>query len=168
MAAPAEQVRQGMLELLPRLRRFARALAGQAADADDLVQTTIERALRAADQWRPGTRLDSWMFRIMKNCWIDQARANASRARVLAPEEAGEHAATDGEAAIQAHLEARAVQRAMAALPDEQRIAVALVLVDGLAYKEAAEVLDIPIGTLTSRLARGRAAIEAATQGGAS
>jgi len=148
-----------MVELLPRLRRFARALARDGADADDLVQLTVERALGRADQWTAGTRLDSWMFRIMKNAWIDEARARQRRGRVFAPAEAGEQVGDEGAAGIERGLEAAAVAREIARLPEDQRLAVALVLVEGLSYREAAEVLEIPEGTLTSRLVRGRNAV---------
>ena len=147
--------------LLPRLRRFARALAHAPADADDLVQLTVERALTRRDQWRPGTRLDSWMFRIMKNAWIDEARARSRQGGLFAPAEAGERVGDDGAKAMETRLAAAEVERAMARLPDEQRLAVALVLVEGLSYEEAAEVLEIPAGTLTSRLVRGRMALVA-------
>lgn len=144
--------------LLPRLRRFGRALARDSADADDLVQTALERALKARGQWVPGTRLDSWMLRIMRNCWIDETRSRTRRARRQAPEEdgldVGDPAANPEQAAAM-----RDVDRAMAALPEQQREVIALVLVEGLAYREAADVLDIPIGTLTSRLTRGRQAL---------
>jgi len=150
-----------MVELLPRLRRLGRVLARAPADADDLVQLTVERALARRAQWRAGTRLDSWMFRIMKNAWIDESRARARRGDVFAPGEEGERAGADGAAAMEARLTAREVESAMARLPPDQRIAVALVLVEGLSYQEAAEVLEIPPGTLTSRLVRGRAALMA-------
>jgi len=150
-----------MVELLPRLRRLGRVLARAPADADDLVQLTVERALARRAQWRAGTRLDSWMFRIMKNAWIDESRARARRGDVFAPEEEGERAGADGAAAMEARLTAREVESAMARLPPDQRIAVALVLVEGFSYQEAAEVLQIPPGTLTSRLVRGRAALMA-------
>jgi len=148
-----------IVDLLPRLRRLARALARSPADADDLVQLAVERGLARRDQWRPGTRLDSWMFRIMKNAWIDETRARSRRSAVLAPEEDGARVGYDGAGAMGARLEARAVEAAMARLPEEQRLAVALVLVEGLSYGEAAEVLEIPPGTLTSRLVRGRMAL---------
>ena len=154
-----------IVDLLPRLRRLARALTRDVADADDLVQATVERALVHQGQWRPGTRLDSWMFRIMKNAWIDETRTRRRRSVVLAPEEQGEHVGHDGAAAMQARLEASDVERAMARLPDEQRLAVALVLVEGLSYKDAAEVLEVPQGTLTSRLVRGRMALVAELEG---
>src|SRR5687767_10885112 len=90
-----EPVRRQIVELLPRLRRLARVLARDHADADDLVQLTVERALARSGQWAPGTRLDSWMFRIMKNAWIDESRARSRRARVFAAPEAGEHVGDD-------------------------------------------------------------------------
>ena len=148
-----------LLTLLPRLRRFARALARDSADADDVVQTALERALKAQGQWTPGTRLDAWMMKIVRNCWIDEARSRARRARTFAPEEAGERVGADGHRDIERRVELHAVDRAMDALPPEQREAIALVLVEGLAYREAAAVLEIPIGTLTSRLTRGRQAL---------
>ena len=156
-----------IVELLPRLRRLARVLARDPVDADDLVQATVERALVHQDQWRPGTRLDSWMFRIMKNAWIDESRARNRRGKVFAPEEQGASVGLDGAAAMENRLAAADVEKAMGRLPDDQRLAVALVLVDGLSYKEAAEVLEVPQGTLTSRLVRGRAALLADLQGGA-
>jgi RNA polymerase sigma-70 factor (ECF subfamily) len=157
---PAEQqFRAELVNLLPRLRRFARALARHREDADDLVQAALERALTRREQWTPGTRLDSWMFKIINNAWIDEVRSRARRDALFAPEEEGE-----GVGAPQAGspVDAIAVRRAMALLNDDQRAAVGLVLVEGLSYKEAAEVLGIPIGTLTSRLARAREQLQAA------
>jgi len=145
--------------LLPRLRRFARSLTYDHADADDLVQLSLERALNARAQWQPGTRLDSWMYRIMKNAWIDETRARSRRRRTFATAEAGAHVGVDARPALEARIEVGHVERAMARLPDEQRLAVALVLVEELSYKEAAAVLDVPMGTLTSRLVRGRQAL---------
>jgi len=168
MSQSLAQTQEQLIELLPRLRRFARTLAHNPHDADDLVQVAIERALMRLDQWRPGSRLDSWMFGIIKNAWIDEVRSRRRRQSVLAPEEAGEHVA---DFASEAHIHRLSLEAALAQLPDEQRLAVALVLVEGLAYKEAAEVMDVPIGTLTSRLARGREALEnllGGKEGGAS
>jgi len=158
MSHSAEAVRQQLVELLPRLRRFARSLAKSPHDADDLVQLAVERALLRLDQWRPGSRLDSWMFGIIRNAWIDETRSRRRRDSVFEPEEAGEHVA---DAASEAHIHRLSVEAALARLPGEQREVVALVLIEGLAYKEAAAVLDVPIGTVTSRLARGREALEA-------
>jgi len=151
-------MREELVALLPRLRRFGRAVTRHREDADDLVQIAVERALLRADQWQPGTRLDSWMFRIMQNAWIDEMRSRTRRSEIFAPEEEGEHV---GVSPTDAHIEALAVRKAIAQLGDDQRIVVGLVLVEGLPYKEAADVLDIPIGTLTSRLARARETLQA-------
>ena len=154
-----------LIDLLPRLRRFARSLARNADDADDIVQLGLERALRSRERWQVGTRLDAWMFAIVRNVWIDESRRRTRHAKVLAPPEAGEHVGTDPRPGIEARMTARAVERALQQLPDEQREAVALVLIDGLPYREAAEVLGIPQGTLTSRLGRGRLALIALIEG---
>jgi len=148
-----------LLTLLPRLRRFARALARDAADADDLVQAALERALRAREQWAPGTRLDSWMMRIVRNCWIDETRSRTRRARTFVPEEEGALVGADSHRDIEMRVEMHDVDRAMNSLSADQREVIALVLVEGLAYREAADLLDIPMGTLTSRLTRGRQAL---------
>lgn len=150
---------QAVLDMLPRLRRFAIGLAGSAADGDDLCQMTIERALSRRDQWQEGTRLDSWMYRIMRNIRIDEARAVKRRMQTFVEEDAGLSVGGDGgqEAAVELSL----IDRAMARLPEEQREAVLLVMVDGYAYKEAAEIVGCPVGTLNSRLVRGRDALMA-------
>jgi RNA polymerase sigma-70 factor (ECF subfamily) len=150
-----------IVALLPRLRRFGRVLAHDPADADDLVQLTVERALTRRHQFRPGTRLDSWMFGIMRNAWIDETRVRRRRSAVLAPAEAGEHVGDAGAADLEARLAAREVEQAVAALPDDQRIAVGLVLVEGFSYKDAAQVLKVPLGTLASRIVRARMALMA-------
>jgi RNA polymerase sigma-70 factor (ECF subfamily) len=159
---PADEVRSQLGELLPRLRRFARVITRNVQDADDLVQSAVEKALARAEQWRPGSRMDSWMFGIMKNAWIDEIRARRRRERVHAPEEAG---LAVGDRSAESRDIALSVQAAMARLPEDQRLAVALVLIEGLSYKDAAETLGIPIGTLTSRLARGREALQALLDG---
>ena len=157
MSQSVEQIRDQLVAVLPRLRRFARALSRNPHDADDLVQVAVERALLHLDQLRPGTRLDSWMFGIIRNAWIDETRSRRRRDRVIAPEELGEHVA---DAASETHIQRLSLAAALERLPEEQRLAVALVLVEGLSYKEAAAVLEVPIGTVTSRLARGREALE--------
>ena len=152
-----QTIPEQIVALLPRLRRFARNLTRNPHDADDVVQIGVERALARLDQWRSDARLDSWMFKIVRNAWIDEVRARGRRDRIFLNEEAGENIGTDS---MERETERLSVQAAMARLPEDQRVAVSLVLVEGLPYKEAAEVLDIPIGTLTSRLARGRLALQ--------
>jgi len=151
-----------LVALLPRLRRFARSLTRDVADADDLVQIAVERALKRQEQWKAESNLASWMFTLMKNAWIDEARARGRRAAVLSPPEHGDHVADDAAADPVVRT---AVQRAMETLPDDQRLAVALVLVEGLSYAEAADVMGVPAGTLTSRLVRGRMALMAQLDG---
>lgn len=167
MTSAADQTRSAIVAMLPRARRFARALAGQAGDADDIVQIAMERALMRMYQYQPGTRLDSWVLSIVRNAWIDEVRSRARRGKVFAPAELGEQVGSDGEAEMHAKLEAEDVYSAMRKLPEEQREAVALVCVEGLAYREAAETLGVPIGTLTSRLARGREALQLMLEGAA-
>jgi RNA polymerase sigma-70 factor, ECF subfamily len=158
MDIPADPIREGLIALLPRLRRFGRVLAHQQDDADDLVQVAIERALRHARQWQPGTRLDLWVMGIMRNAWIDELRGRKRQRALFAPAEAGEQVGANTMKSVTTALD---VEEAMARLPEDQRMAIALVLVEGFSYREAAELLEIPIGTLTSRLARGRATLQA-------
>jgi len=153
-----EEVRRQIVALIPRLRRFARTITRNVHDADDLVQLSIERALLRYSQWRPESRFESWMFGIMRNAWIDEVRSRGRRDRVFLPEEMGEHVA---DRASESQLRQLSIQRAVAALPEEQRLVIALVLIEGLSYQETADALDIPIGTVTSRLARGREALQA-------
>ena len=145
--------------MLPRLRRFARGLTQSPADADDLCQMTLERALKARHQWQEGTRLDAWVYRIMRNQWIDESRARTRRGQTFVPEDEGLDIAAPGAAEAETLVELGNVSRALGRLPDEQREAVVLVLVEGFAYKEAAEIVGVPQGTLTSRLGRGREAL---------
>ncbi|HEY6869593.1 MAG TPA: sigma-70 family RNA polymerase sigma factor [Novosphingobium sp.] len=154
-------IRRQIVSLLPRLRRMAWSIARDASDCDDLLQRTVERALARADGWQDGTRLDLWMLRIMKNIWIDEIRARKRWGRVIEPglpdEEPG-----DGGAAAEDLLDAAELSRLRSlveSLPEEQRLAIKLVLLGGCSYTEAAAILEIPEGTLTSRLARGRAAL---------
>lgn len=155
-------MRRRLCELLPRLRRFARGLTGDAQDADDVVQTALERALARSAQFREEHAygehgLEAWVFGIVRNAWLDEARARQRRGRVLVPEALGEHV---GETPFEGRDTAMSVETAMTRLPEEQRAAVMLVLVEGLAYREAAAALEVPVGTLTSRLARARMALQ--------
>jgi RNA polymerase sigma factor (sigma-70 family) len=155
----SETFESELTQLLPRLRRFAFALSRNGADADDLAQTTVERALRSRDQWQPGTRLDSWLYRIMRNLWIDTVRARGRRDRHEAPEDAAKDVGDDPREAMHASMELQRAMSAMERLPDEQREVVALILIEGFGYREVSEMLDLPIGTVSSRLVRGRMAL---------
>jgi RNA polymerase sigma factor (sigma-70 family) len=140
------------------MRRFASGLTRNLPEGDDLCQMTIERALRSRAQWQAGTRLDSWMYRIMRNIWIDEGRATMRRMQTFADPDEG---LTVGASGGQERVELSDVDRALAKLPDEQREAVLLVMVEGYSYKEAAEIAGCPVGTLNSRLVRGRDALMA-------
>lgn len=160
MDASVDTIRGQIAALVPRLRRFALSVTGNRADADDLVQDTLERALRHLDQWQEGTRLDSWMFRIAQNLFIDARRAARRKRAVFVDVGAGNvDAGYDGERVAEAHMAWRETCVALSTLPEEQRSVIALVLIDGMSYRDAANVLGVPIGTLTSRLARGRDAL---------
>jgi RNA polymerase sigma-70 factor (ECF subfamily) len=139
------------------MRRFAIGLSRSAADGDDLCQATIERALVNRGKWQEGTRLDSWMYTMMRNIWIDEQRARHRRGQTFVAEDAGMAVGAAG--AQESAVELSNVDRALSRLPDEQREAVLLVMVEGYAYKEAAEIIGCPVGTLNSRLVRGRDAL---------
>jgi RNA polymerase sigma-70 factor (ECF subfamily) len=154
-----------LIAILPRLRRFGRGLTGSAVEADDLVQAACERALSRAHQFQEGTRFDSWMFRIVQTIWIDQLRARDIRREEA--EEEGAHVGTDEpERRAEARLALEEVRAALAELSPEQRAALLLVTVDGLSYKEAAAVAEVPVGTIMSRLARARVALLGRLEGG--
>jgi RNA polymerase sigma factor (sigma-70 family) len=157
MSPPLDIAREQIVALLPRLRRFARTLAGNAHDADDLVQIAVERALAKYAQLQDGSSIAGWMFGITKNAWIDEVRARTRREQLATDADETMRIADLG---AEGHVEVIAIEEALLRLPDEQRLVVALVLIEGLSYKEAAEVLGIPIGTLTSRLARARTTLQ--------
>jgi RNA polymerase sigma-70 factor (ECF subfamily) len=151
-----KEVRRGLPELLPRLRRFSYALTGNPDRGDDLVQETCVRALARADQWQPGTRLDSWMFKIMHNLWIDQKRASKVRGTIVEMNSLNEPVGEDGRKTVDRRLTLARVLAAMEMLPKDQRVVLALVCVEELSYQETAALLKIPIGTVMSRLSRAR------------
>jgi len=149
-----------LIAVLPRLRRFARGLTGSAVEADDLVQAACERALSRAHQFQEGTRFDSWMFRIVQTIWIDQLRSRAVR-KEDAEDEGLEIGSDAPVRLVEARLELAEVRTALMKIPPEQRAALLLVTVDGLSYKEAAQIAEVPVGTIMSRLARARIALQA-------
>lgn len=154
-------VRKQLAQFIPRLRRFALTLTRSQVDADDLVQSTLERALAYLQQWEPGTRLDSWLYRIAQNLWIDERRAARLRGSTESADAAMQVTGEDGREINERHLMVRDAIRALASLPADQQAVLALVSIEGLSYGEAAKVLNVPIGTVMSRLARARRAIAA-------
>lgn len=157
MDSRTSSFRSELTLLLPRLRRFGHALTGSADAADDLLQDALERAMRRQSQYEPGTRLDSWMYRIMQTIWIDEQRKQRVR-RGHAPSlpDVVATKGEDGRVSFPARIELEEVRHAMQRLPDECRAVLALVCFDGMSYAETAETLDIPAGTVMSRLARAR------------
>lgn len=125
-------------------------------EGDDLVQATYERAIGSLDKWQPGTRLDSWMFRIAQNLRCNQLRSARTRSRHLRPIATDDQANCDGVQAMESRLSLDAVRRFLSYLPDDQRTVLLLVCVEGMSYQEVSDTLDLPIGTVTSRLARAR------------
>lgn len=148
-----------LLAALPKLRRFALSLCRNGDVADDLVQTTVERAVAGRQRHGPGTRLDPWLFRILRNAWIDQTRRAATRGTEIDVADAPEAGMIDGPRVTEAALMLQRTEAEMVMLPAEQREVIVLVCFEEMSYAEAAEILGIPKGTVMSRLARGRAAL---------
>jgi RNA polymerase sigma-70 factor, ECF subfamily len=144
-----------VITLLPRLRRFARSLARNLPDADDLVQEACVHAIARADRFQAGRRLDSWMFTILRNEWISSRRKAVVRqgGGTVDAAEATELQHVDDGAA---HLAAGQVTDAILALPEGLTAVIVLVSIEGYSYREAAEILDIPPGTVMSRMSRAR------------
>jgi RNA polymerase sigma-70 factor (ECF subfamily) len=144
--------RDSITEHIPRLRRYARALVGDRYVADDLVQDTLERAWNKFYLWRPGSDLRAWLFTIMHNVFVNQARRRRKEFEELTDEmPAAAVRATQGD-----QLELQDVDRVLRSISPEQREVVLLVAVEQLTYEEVSRALDIPIGTVMSRLSRGR------------
>jgi RNA polymerase sigma-70 factor (ECF subfamily) len=154
----ARDVRSELVEIMPRLRRFGIALTRSLVDADDLVQAACERALSRGAQLHSETKIAAWMYAIMRNLWFDEMRAQGAR-RADPIETASDVAGDDGEAIAERNDTLAAVRRALALLPEQQRSALILVCVDELTYAEAATTLGVSIGTVASRVARGRQAL---------
>jgi len=141
--------------LIPRLRRFARALTGSREAADDLTQDTLERAWAKRELWQAGTNLRAWLFAVMHGVFVNGTRRVRPTESLDALAEAGGERADDS-AAAESDLAVRQLREALLRLPDDQRQVVLLVGLEQLSYAEAAEVLGVPIGTVMSRLSRGR------------
>ena len=159
--ATYDDARTQLAQFMPRLRRFALTLTRSQVDADDLAQSTLERALACLQQWERGTRLDSWLYRIAQNLWIDQRRAAGLRGLTEGAGAAMLLTGEDGRETNERQLMVRDAIAALASLPPEQQAVLALVSIESLSYSEAAKVLNVPIGTVMSRLARARRAVAA-------
>ncbi|WP_049735870.1 RNA polymerase sigma factor [Rhizobium ecuadorense] len=154
--ASAADIRSGLTENLARLWRYGLVLSHQRDVADDLVQATCLRALERADQFLAGTRLDRWLFSILYSIWLNEIRSRRVReGRGFV--DAGEALTFDGAHDTETHVMASQVLKRVNALPEAQRTVVFLAYVEGLSYREVAGILDIPIGTVMSRLAAARA-----------
>lgn len=145
-----------LVALLPRLRRFAQSLTGSTDDANDLVQAAMERALKAMTTLDDDAKLDAWMFRIIRNLWIDGLRRRRSEGPHEAIEDWSHLSDVDGRTATETRLTARKAIAAMGRLKQDQQDILRRICVDGQSYKDAARDLDIPIGTVMSRLSRAR------------
>jgi RNA polymerase sigma-70 factor (ECF subfamily) len=156
-----------IIALLPRLRRFALTLTRNPDDGDDLVQLSVERALSRLHRWNEGTRLDSWMFKIMQNLWIDELRSRRSRGQIEPDFDLDLLAGSDGREAMDARLTLQDTLAAVMALPEDQRAVMLLVVVEGFSYRDAAEVLQVPIGTVMSRISRARLTLDQKARGSA-
>ncbi len=145
------RARPDLIEHLPRLRRYARALTGDVNRADDLVQDTLERALAKLDLWQPGSDLRAWLFTLMHNLFVNQIRIKRPQETVM--EDALDEPVSGGQMEA---LTARDIHAALARLPEEQREVLLLVGLEQFGYAEAAQVLGVPTGTVMSRLSRAR------------
>lgn len=147
---------QDLVAVVPRLRRFAYALTGSRDTGDDLVQSACERALRNSDSFQQGTRLDSWMYRIIQNLWLDDRRKEKVRGTQIDSDSI--HLSDQGAAAkrLDDRMTLAQIRLAVDSLPEDQKSVLVLVAIEGINYREAAEILGIPIGTIMSRLSRAR------------
>lgn len=150
-------IHQSIEAEIPRLRRYARALARDVAAADDLVQDCLARALGKLHLWQEGTDLRAWLFTILHNQYVNLVRRSVREGAAVGLSET-EPLLTRGPHQSRS-LELRDLERAIAKLPEEQRAVILLVGLEGMRYEEVAEVLDVPVGTVRSRLSRGREAL---------
>jgi RNA polymerase sigma-70 factor, ECF subfamily len=152
-----EFIPKALVLLYPKLKRFAVSLTGSMDRADDLVQHTCECALRQSPQGLPEARLDSWLYRIMRHAWIDQQRADLRTGAL--PDDAGDRPSAEGSSQAENWLMLDEVYQKIIRLPEEHRTVLILVSIDGLSYRETAEILEVPVGTVMSRVARARLAL---------
>lgn len=149
-----------MVKIMPRLRRFVYSLSGGGDSSEDLIQETYVRALAHLDQWQPGTRLDSWMFRIAQNLWIDHMRTERTRGEVVDIDLISQLLSCDGRVIAENRIVLQEMRKDIAQLSMDQRNVIGLVCGYGLSYKETGKILNLPPGTVMSRLARARDALQ--------
>jgi RNA polymerase sigma factor (sigma-70 family) len=154
-----QELNQELKQLLPGLRRFAYSLTGTVPDADDLLQGTVEKLLRRAPP--EGVELNRWAFRVCRNLWIDECRSRKVRHEAAQKPELSDGHIVNGEHATISQIEFEQVNAAMARLPAGQREIISLVALHGLSYQEVSDTLEVPKGTVMSRLARARVALSA-------
>lgn len=151
-----KDIELSLISFLPRLRRFAIGLTGSVDEGDDLVQAACIKVLERYHQWQPDTRLDSWVYKIIMNIWIDKRRSASHRLSVSGEGIWEQIPGAPLIAELEARQDLKRTWSAIKTLPEEQRQVLLLVTVEGFGYQEAAELLDVPIGTVMSRLARAR------------
>ena len=156
---PQRLVREGLVRHLPKFRRFALSLARNQADADDLVQAAFERALARASSYDPAYKIETWVFKIIQNYWTDQMRKQARRGTNVDIDQAYTLMGEDGRHSLETRDLSFKARLAIEQLPEDHRSVVALVLVNGESYKDAADILGVPVGTVMSRLYRARQAL---------
>jgi RNA polymerase sigma-70 factor (ECF subfamily) len=154
------QVHNRMVQIMPRLRRFVYSLSGGGDSSEDLIQETYVRALAHLDQWQPGTRLDSWMFRIAQNLWIDHMRTERFHGETVDIDVIGHLLSCDGRVIAENRIVLQELRKDIAQLSVDQRDVISLICGYGLSYKEAGKILNLPPGTVMSRLARARDALQ--------
>lgn len=160
MAEANDEIHARLISFLPRLRRFCHGLTGTREKGDDLLQSTVERALSRIDRWQTGTSLENWILKMASNLHIDMIRADRVRGTSVEIETAYDISGEDELAKLEFRSEIDAVNNALNAMPAELRQVLTAVVIDGCSYKEAADLFDVPIGTVMSRVSRARRFVE--------
>lgn len=148
---------QELLDVLPNIRRFAASLTGNIADADDLLQSTVERLLQKG--LPDDAEVLPWALKVCRNLWIDEVRSQKVRRDATREPAAQGEQVLEGERQVLGEMTLEEVQQVLRSMTDDQRAVLELVAVEGYSYKEAAAILEIPVGTIMSRLARARATL---------
>ena len=156
MSSHPDNFKNALLAIMPRLKRYAKVLAVTPESSDDLLQATLERALKKQEQWQEDTHLDRWLFTIMSSIWKNEIRSRVVRQGNGLTEDVYLLSDSSNENRRDRTLLYEQVFREVMVLPENQRVAILLIYVEGIKYQEAADILDIPLGTLMSRLARAR------------